>query len=101
MKNALRDFKTIETLAPNYIDVNHNIASCYYKMNLFREAKQYLLKSIFIYPNHLNSIKLLSFTSFKLKNMSDAMTYCIQYLKLQPKDKNVINLRNHLIKMGK
>jgi putative inorganic carbon (hco3(-)) transporter len=97
VEKSLKDFQKIEKIAPNYIDVNHNMASCYYKMDLLDEANQYLLKSVSLYPDHLNSIKLLSFVSFKQRKYTNAMVYCNQYLQQRPDDKNIIELRNHLI----
>jgi O-antigen ligase len=101
IQNSLSDYKKIDTLAPNYININHNIASCYYKIGSFSEAKLYLLKSISLYPDHLNSIKLLSFVSFHQRNINDAMFYCNQYLQKRPDDKNVVDLKNQLIAISR
>ena len=96
IRRALDDYQRVQKLAPNYVNVNFNMASCYYRMRNYEDAIRMAGISLRLYPDYEPPIMMLANCYYYIQKPKIALEYCKLLLRKNPKHLQAIKLYHHL-----
>lgn len=95
-EEALEGYSLLAALAPNYADLNHNLAAAYYRKQDWPETIRHAEKSVGLFPDHVQSLVLLAFCNYYLQQPRIAYAYVERALTIDPGNVKIRGLRAEL-----
>ncbi len=94
---AIADYDQARKLAPNYVNIAFNTASCYYRKNDWVNAIKYAAISHEHFPDYTPNSVMLAFCYYYLRQPQTALMYCNKALKIDPGNRKIMDLRKELM----
>jgi len=98
LDKALDDYRKVNDLVPNYVNVNFNLASCFYKKGNWPETIRMAGVSHRLFPDYLPPVMLLAYAHYHMGQFEKSLFYCDLVLKRYQGHKPALNLRQKLEK---
>ncbi len=97
-EEAIKLYKNILTIKPNYIFPLNNLANVYSKLNKHEEAISYFNQALKLNPDYFEASYGISEVYFKMQNYEDSLIYLNKSIKLKPGYLPPIKSKLHLLK---
>lgn len=94
--DAIRDYHQVRKWAPNYTNVNFNLASCHYRKHDWVSAIRALEDSEALHPEYQPGLSMLANCYYYVRQPRKAQMYCAKILALDPKNEKMLALRDRL-----
>jgi len=93
---AINDYKKVNEMSRDYVNVNFNIASCFYKKKDWDAAIREAEISHRLFPDYVPTIMLLAYGCYQAGKFEKASEYCDSVLQRYKGHKPALKLRQQL-----
>ncbi|MGD9200912.1 MAG: O-antigen ligase family protein [Chitinispirillia bacterium] len=93
---AIENYEQVRKLAPNYVNIAFNTASCYYRKNDWVNAIKYASISNNHFPQYEPNKVMLAFCYYYVQQPLKALEYCNKILQNNPDNEKIRNLTRKL-----
>ncbi len=95
-EQAIDDYEQVQRLAPDYVNIAFNTASCYYRKNDWANAIKYAAISHAHFPGYEPNTVMLAFCHYYIQQPHIALNYCNLILNRNPNHEKILGLQNTL-----
>lgn len=94
--NSIQEYTRVHDMAPNYINVNFNLASCYYRKRDWPNVIRWAANSQLLYPDYIPAVMMLANTYYYIRQPQRALYYCNLILEKEPGHRKAQRLKKRL-----
>ncbi len=93
---AIDDYEQVQRLAPNYVNIAFNTASCYYRKHDWVNAIKYAAISHDHFPGYEANTVMLAFCYYYIRQPQVALEYCEKVLQINSDNQKILDLKKNL-----